>query len=1154
MRLTSISLLGFKSFGDRVLLEFGPGINAIVGPNGSGKSNVIDGLRWVTGGGRAGAYRAEERTDLIFHGAEGKRGLNFAEVALRLDMPGKTLNLSRGLFRDGQGKLLLGGKAARLLDVEEALAGSGLGRGGLSVIGQGEVGGVLVADPGKLLSYVEEATGVARLSGRREATLARLEAAREQLERLDDLLVELRSGLDKLGAEAERAARAVALGARVLQLRYTLATRRCQGLSAEVAVLRTEGERLKAALEAGKEETLAAQSAWQTSRQAVALQEAGYRERLTQAEARKGDLRVAEARAQNLLERRAAQEREERRLGEESARLKARLEPVAPKARLDTLEARFAEESGQHDKAHREVQRLKAALEEGRLAFTELQSQAATDAQAVTAYETRHGQLAQEREVTVARLGELRAARVKAELGALEAERAALSAGVSRLQGALEAAREETAALQNDHARLHAQAQVLARGATRARAAHGARQGYAEGPRHALKSNIPGVIGSIADLIAVPPEYASALGSALGRRAEQVVVDTAETAQEVLNQLKRSGGRVTLLPLDLIQDRTEGRYGELEGQPGYLGLVTGLIRFEGRYRAVVRQLLGGTAFVETLEHGVALARRFNRRPRLVTLGGDLIEAYGALTGGRAQTAGAQLVGALAELEATELEAAQAEAASAELSSRVKAAQAALRERTAALAGAREALEVLDGRLTQGRLRQAGQASLQTDLERRLQGLDADLNALKPPQTSVRGGDLEARGKALDRLKLVTAAAEAEFTERLAARTQAQQALAVYSERWRRFEEEAARFAAAQSRLITVQGQLEGLGGERARLEHNLLNARRALEAAQAALPRDLDRQAQAFETVKRESQAAEARLTSLSAVQAKLGAELEAGSLSLARRETSLEAAQEDLDGFPSGLQAVAGSLKGLRDELAEAQEVLEGIGPVNHRAALEGAEQQARLTALEAQAEEARAAVNELGGLLTSIDREVSSRLGNAIGEVRQLFIRYSKALFGGGEADILVEREEGRPSGLRISLQPPGKTTRSLNLLSVGERTMGAMAFLFALMAGAATAEPSADAAIVGIPQAGAPQAGIPGLSIAILDEVDAPLDEANIRRFCDFLTQLARGGTQFILVTHQKATMEVADTLWGVTSERGVSRVFSISKGQTLAASAS
>jgi chromosome segregation protein len=252
----------------------------------------------------------------------------------------------------------------------------------------------------------------------------------------------------------------------------------------------------------------------------------------------------------------------------------------------------------------------------------------------------------------------------------------------------------------------------------------------------------------------------------------------------------------------------------------------------------------------------------------------------------------------------------------------------------------------------------------------------------------------------------------------------------------------------------------------------------------------------------------------------------------LARREAALELALEERAALPEGVATLDLSERAARHRLREVEAAIEALGPVNHRAATDHASQAERLASLEDEAAQAVEAVDRLAATLETIDRETNARLSTALDGLRHGFAEHVRQLFGPTAVGAIeIEHEGPRPVGLRIGLQPPGKRTQSLNLLSVGERSMGALAFLFALMAG---------------------DGG--GLPIAVLDEVDAPLDEANIRRFCTFVEAQAARGTQFVLITHQKATFEVADTLWGVTTEAGVSRVFGIRRDDPRTAATS
>ncbi len=339
MRLTQLTLAGFKSFGNRTTVEFSPGVTAVVGPNGSGKSNLLDALKWVTGGGRAREFRAEAKTDLIFHGADGKRGMGYAEVEVELSDGKRTLKVRRDLDRDGASRLRLDGRAARFLDVDEALAGSGLGTAGVAVIGQGEVAGVLMADPATLLGYVAEAAGVARLAGRREQTQARLDAARLHLTRLEDVLHELRERIELLRHEAEAAERHAALSREALVLRVTAGHARVAALESEVDALRGEAAASEHEVLELRERAAAARAANDGLRTERTTVEAAYRDALAAAASAQGALDVAHAEVRRAEDRASALRATQDAAWTEIARLEADTEPAPPTVDRDAAAA-----------------------------------------------------------------------------------------------------------------------------------------------------------------------------------------------------------------------------------------------------------------------------------------------------------------------------------------------------------------------------------------------------------------------------------------------------------------------------------------------------------------------------------------------------------------------------------------------------------------------------------------------------------------------------------------------------------------------------------------------------------------------------------------------------------------------------------------------
>jgi chromosome segregation protein len=339
---------------------------------------------------------------------------------------------------------------------------------------------------------------------------------------------------------------------------------------------------------------------------------------------------------------------------------------------------------------------------------------------------------------------------------------------------------------------------------------------------------------------------------------------------------------------------------------------------------------------------------------------------------------------------------------------------------------------------------------------------------------------------------------------------------------RSHEQAVDRYAAQQRRKVALESLDAGHGESLALLAVEIATERAALESAVAALPNDLDERRGERDALEAALSSAETAVREAGSSQAGTAQELETCRVQLARREAALELALEEMADFPDGLEPLDTPERSARSRLRSVCAELEELGAVNHRARNDFEEARERHDSLAQDMRDAESAVAELEGVLGDLDAETSDRYEQAIGQLQLAFARHVVELFGAdAKGSIEVEHLDGRHHGLKIHLTPPGKRTQALGLLSVGERTMGALAFLFALMADG------------------------DGLPIAVLDEVDAPLDEANIRRYCSFLERLATRGTQFVLVTHQKATFEVADVLWGITTERGVSRVFSIRK---------
>lgn len=613
----------------------------------------------------------------------------------------------------------------------------------------------------------------------------------------------------------------------------------------------------------------------------------------------------------------------------------------------------------------------------------------------------------------------------------------------------------------------------------------------------------------MADLLTVPAEHETAVGAALGRRLEQVVVQTADDAREIIDLLKRSGSRATFLPLDLLRPRPR-RDGSLLREPGVLGNLSDLCPSDPPI--VGQNLLSDTLLMSSLQSATSLARRHASRPRLVTVEGELLESGGALTGGRLRDGGAAVLSdqrRFAELqdELTAVLPRQAQlktgletlsgdvedSASRERVARAAQGQTWQRAQEAALhlAGLEARAKSLEDQrqvlLTrfQASVQQPEAGQIVPDLPQQVQSDAVQLEVLLE-QARIHSDLIAQRERTLDAETAVARELQAAWTAHRAALL--------------RRDELRSRGKTLEDRRQHLLPQLSLLSAETVR--------------HQAALggfnPDDLPE--------------AEARRDALSQAYSNLigrqnraAALLEETRLTQARREGTL---QDIPDGnLPSGQP------REWQQALGNATQELEFLGTVNLAAAEELAVEQERLGLLSRDREDVEQAVGELRAHLSEISQAEDQATGQALVRVGAAFAEYSGELLGGtGELD-LDHDAEGRLFGLRLAVQPKGKRTRNLNLLSAGERTMAGLAFLFAL----GHAPPEVQEA---------------GLPLAVLDEVDAPLDEANIRRFTRFLTLFAARGSQFLLVTHQKATMEVASAIWGVTTDvSGASRVLSI-----------
>ncbi|WP_037572480.1 chromosome segregation SMC family protein [Phaeacidiphilus oryzae] len=1219
MHLKSLTLRGFKSFASATTLRFEPGITCVVGPNGSGKSNVVDALSWVMGEQGAKSLRGGKMEDVIFAGTSGRAPLGRAEVALTIDNTDGALpidyaevTISRTMFRNGGSEYAINGDTCRLLDIQELLSDSGIGREMHVIVGQGQLDSVLHADPTGRRAFIEEAAGVLKHRKRKEKALRKLDAMEGNLTRVNDLVGELRRQLKPLGRQAAIARRAAVIqadlrDARLRLLADDLLTLR-RAVEAEVADemalrVRRDGVEQELAGAQRREAVLEAQLG-QLGPRVERAREAWFA-LSSLAERVRGTVGLAEAKVRHasapaVEERRGRDpeemEREAERIREEEAALQEALEE-AQYALAETVERRAELERA----ATEEEQRIRAAaraIADRREGLARLQGQASAARGKVASAEAEIGRLAgardeaRERAAAAQEEYELLAAEVsEAETGeaGAEGELAALRAELAASEEAVSAAREALARAERESAAVGARREALALGL---------RRKDGTGALLAAGDRLAGLLGSAAELVTVAPGAETAIAAALGAAADAVAVNGIPAAAGALRLLRKDdAGRASLLIASetaASDSASDGAMPSAAGGPagravprapdfaasapksGAPDLPPGssarhaesLVSAPPELLSALRALLRDYVVVETLEEAEALAAA---RPELtaVTADGDVLSARFARGGSggapsllETQAAVDEAESALAELaertESLRAALAEAQARKRELGERVEE----LAKRHRAAEKERSALGQRLGGLSGAAKAAAGEADrLAASVERAEQALAEaaeqaeELAARVEAAEEAQGdGDEEPDTAERDRLNAeASAARQAEMEARLAVRTHEERVRGLSGradslDRGARAEREArARAAAraqrraeearvaqavadgAQQLLVFVEASLERAAARRTAAEK--VRAEREQELAQQrsrgrGLKETLDKLTDSVH--KDEVLRAEKRLR-IEQLEAKAleehGVEADVLIAEYGPEQpvpASPEEGAEGVEGGEGADGAGAGTRPFVRAEqekrLKAAEKAYAQLGKVNPLALEEFAALEERHKFLSEQLEDLKTTKRDLLGIVKDVDERVEQIFTAAYEDTAREFEGVFSRLFPGGEGRlVLTDPDDMLATGVEVEARPPGKKVKRLSLLSGGERSLTAVALLVAIF----KARPS---------------------PFYVMDEVEAALDETNLRRLIAIMEEL-RDSSQLIVITHQKLTMESADALYGVSMRGdGISQVIS------------
>ena len=1182
MRLKKLELYGFKSFAQRTEIVFNEGITAIVGPNGSGKSNIGDAVRWVLGEQSAKTLRGASMQDVIFSGTQTRKPLSYCEVSLVFDNEDHTLPLeysevmvTRRVYRSGESEYFLNRSSCRLKDVVDLFRDTGIGKEGYSIIGQGRIDEILSRKGEDRRLVFEEAAGIVKFKARKEEADRKLTRTLENMTRVDDILDELKRQLSPLEEQSKNARIYLDLAAELKELDLNLFLVRSDRMEAKLRDYDQDIQSVQAVLEQ-TEITLQEKAEERDTRQAeiteldgkiseahaamLAGMEAVHKagDALHSVEERKRSRQENRERIQREMQLGAERLEELDRMAEDSGSGSELRSGVLRQQAGELEKAREAEENARREQNEREE-----TLEAHKTAMMDAinrRTAALNDQTRLKTMLTTMEERLQEVTVTceaMKRAGTDLDDAVKEARERLQAEQEKqeqLTKSVREAREQLEAADASVILARKEYDEKLAEMRDMESRQKLLDEMSREMEGYANSVRsvvrYARETGMDKVRGPLNRLLSVPREYETAMDMVLGNAQQNVVTEDEETAKALIEFLRENRlGRATFLPVTSVKPRLlTDREREVLDMPGCLGVASELVSCDDHFRGIVENLLGRTVVADNLEHGIAIMRRGGHEFRLVTLKGDVMHSGGSMTGGSVSSRSVNLFTRERELK----------------------------ELTEALSKGQDELERLLNCMRDG---QAAKDSLKIRSAEALEELHQQEIAVTRETERLQSAEDEQRMHMM-RISETEAAREQLMESMMQIREQLSMAddqTEKTEETREEMEKEAAvlQQAAAEARQITderaaetlrltlavsdLQHELEILQRDKARLEQEkgrILKEQEQRRTDLAGMDAQDEADRETEETLRK-------ALDEAAAEQA--GRERITGELEETRigRQNLLKELLTEMEGLHQSFSRDSdkahrlelarartdGDLKALRDRIWNTYEVtyagaeeyrrpgginiteadrqaaqlsaeIRALGPVNVHAVEEYANTKARYDEMYVQREDLEKAEKDLRDLIARLLDQMRETFVERFALLQGFFTETFTRLFGGGHAELqLTDPDDPLNCGIEINAQPPGKKLQLLSLLSGGEKTLTAIAILFATLK-------------------------LKPTPFCILDEIEAALDDANIGYFADYLAEYSRS-TQFVVITHRKGTMERANGLYGVAmEEQGVSRMVSVS----------
>lgn len=1181
MKLKKLELYGFKSFAQRTEIVFDEGITGIVGPNGSGKSNIGDAVRWVLGEQSAKTLRGASMSDVIFNGTQKRKPLSYCEVSLVFDnddhalaMEAAEVMVTRRVYRNGESEYYLNRTACRLKDVVDLFRDTGIGKEGYSIIGQGRIDEILSRKSEDRRQVFEEAAGIVKFKARKEEADKKLQRTLENLERVDDILDELTKRLKPLEEQSHNARVYLELSTELKDLDLNLFLIRSDRARARLSELESELLTVQTIL-ADTESNLTDKTTRrdETQNRIDQLEEAITKARTELMECAE-HVHESQKKLSALQSRRETRSENRQRIVREQEEAQARL------AEIEKDHVRIqADVEKQHSLIADAEQILRATQEAAEKAQAkEKEADAALEAQkaAVIDQMNRLSDVRNDktRLNTMQAQMETRLTEIEESSGALQEQEAALREALTAVEKQLEtenqhqqqcqeklaqtrqASDEADTAYANLRADVEKQSADMQAAASRhnvltemTRDMEGYNMAVRRAMTYAKQRGLTGVKGVLAQLMTVPQAYETAIDMALGAAQQNIVTDTEETAKELINYLRQNRlGRATFLPMSAIRGKT--LYGNERNAlklPGCLGVASELVQCAPEYRGIVENLLGRTVIADNLDHGIPIMRAGNHAFRLVTLEGDVMHSGGSMTGGSAQSKVSNLLSrerelkeltaklqtGRAELDKCRQELTQRQQTAQEKRQKVSDAVNALHQQEIAVAREQARRESVSADLNTHlqRMQETEQARVQ--LHQSLEDIRQQLETIEHQRTGAQGDQSAMEQKTIEMQNaLVKARAEASAeNDRLMVRTLQ---LSDLRHGLSDLERDEAHAQQDQAQILREQERREQLLHEMDELDAIDENDMKREEAESARRQKEQLRQESAAQAIEQRRSQAQSDLRDILSDMENLHEAYNRDSEKLHKTELAkarIEGDQKNLQNriWDTYKLTYAGAEEFRRtpfDEkesdcrAAELQGQIRALGTVNVGAVEEYAETKARVDDLTAQQQDLKRAEMDLRELIERLLIQMRSTFVENFSKMQGYFAETFTRLFGGGHAELkLMDPDDPLNCGIEVNAQPPGKKLQLLSLLSGGERALTAIAILFAMLK-------------------------LKPTPFCILDEIEAALDDANIGYYADYLKEYSKG-TQFIVVTHRKGTMERCNSLFGVAmEEQGVSRMVSVS----------